>query len=110
VGPFVKGDVVIVPFPYSNLKTSKRRPALIVAAPSGRDFIAAQITSRPQVDPHAIPITAADFVSGDIKKSSYIRPTILFTLDPDEVLHRAGTVTTAKMQEVTDQLVHIFTA
>ena len=28
---FVKGDVVIVPFPFSDLSQAKRRPALIVA-------------------------------------------------------------------------------
>jgi mRNA interferase MazF len=28
---FIKGDVVIVPFPFSNLSQTKRRPALIIA-------------------------------------------------------------------------------
>ena len=109
MGPFVEGEVVVLPFPFSNFATRKRRPALIVAAPQGRDFIAAQITSRPRVDPNAIPITAADFATGNIHKSSYIRPTILFTIDPDEVLYRVGTVTSTKMQEVTNRLVQIFT-
>ena len=110
MGPFVKGDEVIVPFPYSNLAAIKRRPAIIVATPSGRDFIAAQITSRPRNDPHAISITAADFAAGSISKNSFIRPTILFTLEPDIVLYRAGTVTNTKLQDVTDRLVQILTA
>ena len=29
MGRFVKGDVVVVPFPFSDLSASKRRPALI---------------------------------------------------------------------------------
>ena len=32
---FVKGDVVIVPFPFSDLSQAKRRPALVVAKLSG---------------------------------------------------------------------------
>ena len=28
---FVKGDVVVVPFPFSDLSMVKRRPALVVA-------------------------------------------------------------------------------
>jgi len=28
---FIKGDVVIVPFPFSDLSQAKRRPALVVA-------------------------------------------------------------------------------
>ena len=31
MGRFVKGDVVIVPFPFSDLAQAKRRPALVVA-------------------------------------------------------------------------------
>jgi mRNA interferase MazF len=28
---FVKGDVVVIPFPFSDLSQSKRRPALVLA-------------------------------------------------------------------------------
>lgn len=28
---FIKADVVIVPFPFSNLSQTKRRPALVIA-------------------------------------------------------------------------------
>jgi len=43
---FVKGDVVIVPFPFSDLSQSKRRPALVIAGLDGDDLILCQITSR----------------------------------------------------------------
>ena len=32
MGKFVKGDVVVVPFPFSDLTANKKRPALVVAA------------------------------------------------------------------------------
>lgn len=32
---FVKGDVVVVPFPFSDLTQAKRRPALVVASLPG---------------------------------------------------------------------------
>jgi mRNA interferase MazF len=31
MGRFIKGDVVVVPFPFSDLSASKRRPALVAA-------------------------------------------------------------------------------
>jgi len=31
VGRFVRGDVVVVPFPFSDLSANKRRPALVIA-------------------------------------------------------------------------------
>ena len=31
MGRFIKGDVVVVPFPFSDLTMSKRRPVLVIA-------------------------------------------------------------------------------
>ncbi len=42
----VKGDVVVVPFPFSSLADQKRRPALIISNQIGSDFILCQITSK----------------------------------------------------------------
>jgi mRNA interferase MazF len=46
MGKFVKGDVVIIPFPFSDLSSSKRRPALVLAGLKGNDIILCQITSK----------------------------------------------------------------
>lgn len=42
---FVKGDVVVIPFPFSDLSQAKRCPALVLAGLSGDDIILCQITS-----------------------------------------------------------------
>ena len=36
---FVKGDIVIVPFPFSDLSESKKRPAMVIAELKGDDVI-----------------------------------------------------------------------
>lgn len=41
---FIKGDIVIVPFPFSDLTQTKRRPALVIATLQGNDLILCQIT------------------------------------------------------------------
>jgi len=46
MGRFVKGDVVVMPFPYSDLSATKKRPALVIAALDGDDVILCQITSQ----------------------------------------------------------------
>jgi len=43
---FVKGDIVVLPFPFSDLTISKNRPCLVVAALKGDDLILCQITSQ----------------------------------------------------------------
>ena len=57
---FVKGDVVVVPFPFSNLTQAKRRPALILAQLEGDDRILCQITSQQVQDQYAIEIDDLD--------------------------------------------------
>lgn len=67
---FVKGDVVIVPFPFSDLTQAKRRPALVVAGLQGDDLILCQITSQLVTDQYVIALLSDDFESGTLQQSS----------------------------------------
>ena len=78
---FVKGDVVVVPFPFSDLTQAKRRPALVVSALESDDLILCQITSQYIRDNYAISITDKDFKIGGLKQPSNVRPNRLFTAD-----------------------------
>ena len=110
MGKFVKGDVVVVPFPFSDLTAAKRRPALIVAALTGDDVILCQITSKSVADSYAIPITNSDFTSGGLPQDSNIRPNRLFTADANIILYRAGVLTLNKVQEVVAKIIQIVSA
>jgi len=46
VGKPVAGEVVIIPFPQTNLAVGKRRPALVLVDLPGDDLILCQITTR----------------------------------------------------------------
>ncbi len=54
MGSFAAGQVVLLPFPFSDLTQNKLRPALLLAKAGRGDWIACQITSNPYADPHAI--------------------------------------------------------
>ena len=54
---FVKGDVVVLPFPFSDLSGSKRRPAFVINPLLGNDILLCQITSKASKDKYSIPIT-----------------------------------------------------
>lgn len=43
---FVKGQIVVVPFPFSDLSDLKKRPAMVISSLDGNNLILAQITSR----------------------------------------------------------------
>jgi len=86
------GDVVIVPFPFTDRDASKRRPALVC---SGEDFnrksrhvVLAMITSAAHSSwPEDVPI--ADLEAAGLPAPSVVRWK-LFTLDASLVLERAG--------------------
>ena len=103
----MKGDVVVVPFPFSDLTQAKRRPALVVAELQGDDLLLCQITSQRIRDNYAIPLEDTDFQSGSLKQSSNIRPNRLFTADRHIVLYKVGQLRAEKMTEVVRKIVEI---
>jgi len=103
----VKGDVVVVPFPFSDLSAVKRRPALVVSVLRGDDLILCQITSQMVRDEFAIPLRDADFTAGSLRKPSNIRPNRLFTADRALVVANVGKINSAVMRVVIDAIVRI---
>ena len=103
----VEGDIVVVPFPFSNLTESKRRPALILAVLPGDDLILCQITSKARYDKYSVPLLAPDFRSGSLKLASFIRPNKLLTTDKAVVLYRIATITKEKLGEAVNQAIKI---
>jgi len=75
---FVRGNVVVIPFPFSDLSATKRRPALVLANLAGNDILLCQITSRCPNEKYAILLKTTDFTSGMLPVDSYIRPTRIF--------------------------------
>jgi mRNA interferase MazF len=104
---FARGDVVVIPFPFSDLSQSKRRPALVIAASGPGDFILCQITSKTVRDGLEIEIGDADFREGSLKQVSNVRPNRLFTADARIILYKAGSLGNEAMRRVTDRLVAI---
>ena len=100
---FIKGDIVVVPFPFSNLSGNKRRPALVLADLPGDDIILCQIKSQRSKDIYAVEINSVDFVTGSLPNVSNIRPTRIFTADKNIVIRKTGTVKsviTAKVSKI----------
>lgn len=104
---FVRGDVVVVPFPFSDLTQLKRRPALIIAVLEGNDIILCQITSQKIKDRYAVLISDDDFESGTLKQKSNIRPNRIFTADRKIVLYKIGRLKTDKTQVVIDEIFNL---
>lgn len=105
MGRFVKGDIVVAPFPFSDLSASKRRPAMVLGVLGGEDVVLCQITSQVSRDTNSIPLDSADFASGALPRPSFIRPNRLFTADGHIVVYIAGHVSAQKRDEFIEAVV-----
>lgn len=90
MGEFTVGSVVLVAFPFSNLKGKKIRPALVLAQVEFDNLILCQITSKPYSSKSAIEIHSSDFAEGKLPVVSYVRPDKLFTANISIIENIAG--------------------
>lgn len=103
----LRGSVVVIRFPFSDLSGSKKRPALIVADWGGNDVILAQITSVAFKDVFAVNLNDHDFLNGSLKKESFVRPNKLFTAERTTFLNFIGSISNQKMKEITEAIFRI---
>lgn len=79
MGSFATRQVILLPFPFSDLSASKLRPALLLAAAGKGDWVLCQITSNPYADPRAVTLSDSDFEQGCLQRTSHARVSKLFT-------------------------------
>jgi mRNA interferase MazF len=107
MGPFTAGQVVLLPFPFSDLSRNKLRPALLLAHAGRTDWIACQITSNPYADPRAVQLEAEGFSLGGLQIVSYIRPGKLFTANETLIEADAGLVNPQMLEKVRNAVITI---
>jgi mRNA interferase MazF len=90
---FIRGQVVIISFPFSDLINTKRRPALVLAILPFNDLLLCQISSTYRLDRQAIPLEPDDFSSGTLPTRSYVRCGKLFAAAENIVERIAGQLT-----------------
>jgi len=110
MGKFIKGDIVIIPFPFSDLTGNKKRPAFVIADLSGDDIIVCQITSKSKNDPLALSLGTHDFISGNLPVESFIRPNKIFTADKNIILSVAGHLSEDKIRDTLNSVIKIISS
>ena len=104
---FIKGEVVVIPFPFSDLSGSKKRPTFVLADLQGDDILLCQITSQQTKDSHSIALNKNDFRSGTLPSDSFIRPSRIFTADKSIIIRKAGIVNSNVIAAVIKKIIDI---
>lgn len=111
---YKRGDVVFVPFPFTDLSSAKQRPAPVVSADafnSTRDeVLVAAITSQvpAQLAADEFMIPADDLAACGLPKPSILRLSKLVALHRQLVIKRVGALPLATLTQFIVQLWQLF--
>ena len=99
------GMVVTVRFPFSDLSSSKRRPAVVLAPSERGDWLLCQITSNAYADPNAVLLEDADFSVGSLQKTSYARPGKIFTANETLIGSEVGQLKNDSLRKISEAVI-----
>lgn len=102
------GQVVLVPFPFSDLSQSKLRPAVVLADAGREDWILCQITSNPYSDTEAVTLSENSFRQGSLQRTSYARPGKLFTANRELIVAQVCDLRSEALRQIIDAVTRIF--
>lgn len=105
--PPTAGQVVLVPFSFSDLSQSKVRPAVYLADAGRGDWVLCQITSSPYGDSTAEPLKDSDFASGALLVASFARPGKLFTAHSALMVRSVGVLSRGAFGRVLSAVVKL---
>jgi mRNA interferase MazF len=100
-----KGDIILLSFPFTDLKGNKIRPALVLVV-SDLDVIVAFITTQFKwQNPHDILLEPNE--ANGLKKTSLLRLSKITTIDKDLILGKLGELDSFDMQRINENLLKI---
>jgi mRNA interferase MazF len=101
---FVRGDIVIIDFPFSNLTDFKRRPVLVLKVPKGDDLIVNQITGYSYESSVEILIKDKDFAHGALKRDSFVRIDKIASIEKSLIKYKIGSLKNEKFTEILESV------
>ncbi|MEI7513537.1 MAG: type II toxin-antitoxin system PemK/MazF family toxin [bacterium] len=105
---FVKGDLVVFPFPYTDLSTTKMRPCLVLSNEMNEDILLCQITSKNSIkDEYAIELKKSETESGSLMIDSYIRANMLFTANINQITKKVCKLKKQKYDQVVRKIIEL---
>ena len=101
---FKQKEIVLVPFPYSDLSSIKNRPVLILSNDnfnySHSDLLVAVITSKMFIDDYSVEIDNDSLEYGILPEKSVIKTSKLFTVSKDLIIKKFSILKDKKFEEV----------
>lgn len=105
-------EIVLLPFPFSDLEGTRVRPALVVSNnelnKKSEDCIMVPLTTVIKDEPYSVVINQEDLSSGKLLKSSRIRTDKIFSVKKDLVTMKIGVVNDNVLDKVKKEIQKMF--
>jgi mRNA interferase MazF len=106
---FEQGDIVLIPVPFSNLISIKKRPILVLSNnehnKTNRDMIVIAITSN--LEQRGVKISNDNLSDGFLPKTSIIKVDKIYTLDAGIAIKKIGKVNETVLANVFNEFVKL---
>jgi mRNA interferase MazF len=108
------GDLLLVPFPFSNLKATKTRPVVVLSSTAynaaSSDLLVAAMTSNLDNTPYSVLVTGRDVADGVLAADSRVKVNKIATLDKGLVRKRIARLRPAVLGQVYKELLALLPA
>lgn len=105
-------DIVLLPYPFTDLQRTKVRPALVVSNDflnkKSNDCIMLPLTSIIKDEPFSILIIDNDLSSGKLLKPSCIKVNKIFTVEKRLIVMKIGTLNNEAFEKIKSELMKAF--
>src|SRR3989344_879520 len=97
-------EIVLMPFPYTDMSKSKKRPVLVLSNldynSRSEDVICCALTSNPYVHIDTVDLDNSELEEGKLRKKSKIKSSKIFTLSQKKIIKTIGRLKKEKLHEV----------
>jgi mRNA interferase MazF len=103
-----QGDIALIPIPFTDLSSQKRRPVIVVSNDGynrkAADIVIVAMTSNPDAGDYSFTITSSDLEHGQLNRPGKVRVDKIYTLSQTIVVKTFGRVNSTVLDHIRDLL------
>jgi len=103
-----QGDILLVPIPFTDLSSQKRRPVIVISNNSYNkrttDIVVVAMTSNPVEAEYSFTITSDDLEKGTLNHPGKVRVDKIYTISTSVVVKTFGRVNEEVLEKIRKEL------
>lgn len=103
-----QGDILLIPIPFTDLSSQKRRPVIVISNNAynraNADIVVVAMTSNPMPSDYSFTLTPSDLVKGNLNRPGKVRVDKIYTLAQAIVVKIFGRVSKPVLDKIRDTL------